>query len=165
MLAIKRTKSESSNCSPNILPCRINHNGSLNASSRFWAPKTEDDEKMSAYFRGRKLVGRALKVPEGYEGIVAASKGERLPHNHGIEPRRTSVGIMLDEGVDEEGEEDIPPTKILEQQASFDELIIWGHEAEPDEGSDAYLKGIQEWIQFSEAMHSHPTNAHSQKKD
>lgn len=28
-------------CTPNILPCRINHNGPVNASKRYWAPEVD----------------------------------------------------------------------------------------------------------------------------
>lgn len=43
------------------------------------------------------------------------------------------------------------PVKILEEQAAFKEVILWGHESTPDE-NDPYVKGIQEWIAFAETV-------------
>ena len=43
------------------------------------------------------------------------------------------------------------PIKILEEQASFDEVVLWGHESTPDE-NDPYMKGIEEWIVFAETV-------------
>lgn len=40
MLAIEKSKSHKGKCTPNILPCRINHNGPVHASKRYWNPIT-----------------------------------------------------------------------------------------------------------------------------
>jgi ribonuclease H2 subunit C len=44
------------------------------------------------------------------------------------------------------------PVKTLEEQGSFDEIVVWDHEVTPDESSDAYAKGIEEWISFAEQV-------------
>lgn len=31
----------SAKCTPNLLPCRINHDGPVNASTEYWAPETD----------------------------------------------------------------------------------------------------------------------------
>lgn len=41
--------------------------------------------------------------------------------------------------------------KILQEEASFTEVVLWGHESMPDE-NDPYAKGIDEWIGFAEAV-------------
>jgi hypothetical protein len=84
MLAIQKSKIEAQKCTPNLLPCKINHDGPVNASERYWKPEVEDgrnipemrdytlliiaDGSRTAYFRGRKLEGKVIKVPEGYRG-------------------------------------------------------------------------------------------------
>ena len=64
-------------------------------------------------------------------------------------------GVAMDSRTDtvEEGdsEEDAEPVKVLEEAASFDEMMVWGHEAVP-EGDDPYVKGVEEWIAFAEAV-------------
>ena len=53
------------------------------------------------------------------------------------------------DGDEEEPEE---PIKVLEEVATFDNLIAWGHEALP-EVDDPFVKGVDEWIRFAEAVH------------
>lgn len=71
MLAINSSSSKAEStpkCVPNILPCRVHHDGPVKASKRYWDPKVEDNGTQTAYFRGRKLRGRGIKVPDGYRG-------------------------------------------------------------------------------------------------
>ena len=59
--------------------------------------------------------------------------------------------------IDEDGDGDIdggglpepeePQTmRVLERVASFKEVMVWGHDAIPDDGDDSYIRGIQEWV-------------------
>jgi hypothetical protein len=34
----------------------------------------------------------------------------------------------------------------MEEQSDFDHIMLWGHEALPDEVTDPYVRGIEEWI-------------------
>jgi ribonuclease H2 subunit C len=156
MLAIEKSKSHRGKCTPNVLPCRINHNGPVDASKRYWNPtktagtKSFTDErvfytnvsldgKTVAYFRGRKLYGKQLKVPKGYRGVVVSSTDRVLPK---LKP-------TVDD--DEEAEED-PDVKIIEEQSEFDDVMLWGHEALPDDSADPYVRGMEEWIAFAEQV-------------
>lgn len=58
---------------PNILPCRIHHDGLVESVDRYWAPVHEKDNTQTAYFRGRKLRGRRVVLPEGYQGMECDS--------------------------------------------------------------------------------------------
>lgn len=70
MLAIKKSENNTPSCAVNILPCRIQHNGPVNASTRHWTPEASDDGKSNtAYFRGRKLNGTVVELPDGYKGM------------------------------------------------------------------------------------------------
>lgn len=42
-------------------------------------------------------------------------------------------------------------TLTMEQHARFEEVMVWEHEAVPD-ADDIYVKGIEEWIGFAEAV-------------
>jgi hypothetical protein len=71
MLAIKKSETNTPNCAVNVLPCRIQHNGPVNASTRHWTPQESSDGKSNtAYFRGRKLNGRVVELPDGYMGML-----------------------------------------------------------------------------------------------
>jgi hypothetical protein len=62
---------------------------------------------------------------------------------------------QLSMDVDEEEEEEDRPlveTKIVEETAIFDEVMIWGHEKIADAIEDPYTKGMEEWITFAEAV-------------
>jgi ribonuclease H2 subunit C len=53
-----------------------------------------------------------------------------------------------DEVVEFEPEE---PVKILEINGTFEDLVVWGHEALPA-ADDTFVKGVEEWLQFAEAV-------------
>lgn len=66
--------------------------------------------------------------------------------------------VLLQSGGDrgaeaeEEGEDERIEVRLMEEVGEFDEVVVWGHEAVPDETEDAYSKGISEWISFAEAV-------------
>ncbi|KAK5006328.1 hypothetical protein LTR39_005690 [Cryomyces antarcticus] len=40
----------------------------------------------------------------------------------------------------------------MEENASFEEIVVWDHGAMPAETEDPYSKGVQEWIALAEAV-------------
>ena len=54
-----------------------------------------------------------------------------------------------DEDVMDMGEQ--VEVRMLETTATFDELVIWGHEVVPGE-DDEYVKGVEEWVAFAEVV-------------
>lgn len=95
-----------------------------------------------AYFRGRKLHGNALKVPEGYRGVVV-DKTEP-PEPRAPRPDEPEV-VDLDA-------EDEMPLGTLDTKAEFDEIVIWGHESMADTSSDPYVRGVEEWMKVAEKV-------------
>lgn len=53
---------------PNLLPCKIAYNGPVKAESRYWSTQAEADGSKTTYFRGRKLQGKDVPLPDGYSG-------------------------------------------------------------------------------------------------
>jgi hypothetical protein len=49
MRAIRKSSSHQA-CTPNILPCRIQHNGHVDASRRFWSPVTGGPFSLLSYY-------------------------------------------------------------------------------------------------------------------
>ena len=83
-----------------------------------------------------------------------------LPKTNGT--RLGLSGMRPPGGDEEEGEEEEEEeenreaeenVKILEEIGTFDEIMVWGHEQMPA-GDDVFVRGIEEWIGFAEAMHS-----------
>ncbi|KAL8783640.1 MAG: hypothetical protein Q9213_004500 [Squamulea squamosa] len=125
----------------------------------YWAPQQDKDGNLEAYFRGRKLKGRQVRVPEGYKGVVV--KGEAKEDNtQRKNVKRLTRQQLQDEDVDEDDEEEV---QVLEEVAGFKDFIVWGHEAVAD-GDDAFVKGVEEWVKFAEAMHAPGIDAQSEQK-
>ncbi|KAG8627785.1 hypothetical protein KVT40_003658 [Elsinoe batatas] len=129
---------------PNLLPCKISYNGSVNANSRYWNPEDETDGSKTVYFRGRKLQGREVALPNGYSGAVLQKTDRTIveasqPTNH-------------DEDMSDQ-EEAPQQLKIVELVGSFDAITVWDHEALPESAQNPYLKGVEEWIKLSQAIH------------
>ncbi|KAH7354955.1 ribonuclease H2, subunit C [Rhexocercosporidium sp. MPI-PUGE-AT-0058] len=149
MLALEKSKSHRGKCTPNVLPCRINHNGAVNTSKRYWNPSAQPDGKRVAYFRGRKLHGKTLKIPSKYRGVVVEKTERVLPKVEGT--------AMQGDGAEGEGDEEEDAeveVKIMEEQAGFEEIVVWGHEVLPDGMADPYVRGVEDWITFAESIHS-----------
>lgn len=100
------------------------------------------DGKRVAYFRGRKLHGKELKVPEGYRGVVVDKTDPPEPQT--TRPDEPEV-------VDLDAEDEIP-LGALDTKAEFDEMVIWGHESMADTSSDPYVRGIEEWMNVAKKV-------------
>ncbi|KAL1977418.1 hypothetical protein VTN31DRAFT_277 [Thermomyces dupontii] len=150
MFALHTGQSSPNTYTPNILPCRIHHDGPVDLSTRYWQPTKDDNgEHYTAHFRGRKLRGRRVEVPEGYKGVIATPTDRTLPPSIATE----------NEGL--EGQEQEEPVKALQQQGTFDSLLVWGHEALPP-ADDPYVRGVEEWVRFASVMHA-PSSSQKEK--
>ncbi|KAF2813033.1 ribonuclease H1 small subunit [Mytilinidion resinicola] len=148
MLAIQKPSVKSPECTPNLLPARLNHNGPVNATERYWSPETTESGETTAFFRGRKLKGRSVKIPEGYKGVVLDITDKAAP-----QPKKEQVKENADDEGDNDDDDEPAEVNAVEELASFEEIVVWGHEAIPADTEDPYAKGVQEWIGFAEAMH------------
>lgn len=52
----------------------------------------------------------------------------------------------------DEDEEDRIEETVSEEVATFDGVMVWDHGTMPDESSDPYLRGVEEWISFAETV-------------
>ena len=154
MLAIKQDKT-ARKVTPNLIPCSTKHSGPINAEKRYWAPsKSTNNETSTAYFRGRKLQGKSLKLLSDYQGVVL----EKTDQPFQQQPKIPTVEQLrrLEEGDNDEMdvvEEEPVEVKVMEQIAEFDEVVVWGHEMLPED-DDIYVRGAREWIGFAEAVSS-----------
>ncbi|TLD24171.1 hypothetical protein PspLS_06772 [Pyricularia sp. CBS 133598] len=138
-----------------LLPCTIHHDGPIDQVQSYWKPTESEDGKKTAFFRGRKLHGKTVKVPEGYKGVVV----EKGPEDGPTETREDEP-----ETIDVDAEEKAAITK-LDSKAEFEEMVIWGHESTADASSDPYVRGVEEWVALAgqpyflilSARHSRPS--------
>jgi len=78
-----------------------------------------------------------------------------LNQNNGTKSNSNGMVPSVDDDKEEDEDEDedeAEPVKILEEIGSFDEVMVWGHEQVPA-GDDVFVRGMEEWIGFAEAMH------------
>lgn len=100
------------------------------------------DGQKTAYFRGRKLHGTTLKVPEGYRGVVVEK--QEASKSQAAGPDGADI-------IDVDAEDDVP-LGALETQAEFEEMIVWGHESIAEASSDPYVRGVDEWMKLAEQV-------------
>ncbi|RMY10061.1 hypothetical protein D0866_14536 [Hortaea werneckii] len=145
---------------PNILPCSIHHSGPIKVSKRYWSPKTATNiphdhgsKIQTAHFRGRKLQGRKIRLPEGYIGQIL----QKTDDEREVKQQKGHEATVEDAEEEQAGEDgnmqpSAAPVRMLETKGTFDALTIWGHEHAPlGEEEDEFARGIGEWIGFAEA--------------
>ena len=157
---------------PQLLPCRINHDGPITAADAFWQPTEESksprhcpkygchtnrtDGKNTAYFRGRKLHGQAVKLPADYRGVVGV---RRASPREQAAAKSTPGELEALEAIDvdatraeQDARQERLDTGSLEVLAEFEEVVVWGHQSTADATTDPYVRGIDEWLALSDKV-------------
>ncbi|KAI9745583.1 MAG: hypothetical protein M1818_001117 [Claussenomyces sp. TS43310] len=145
MLAFLPEKKHVPECVPNILPCRINHNGRVNSAKRYWAPVAAKNSRSVSYFRGRKLYGRTGRLPSGYVGVVLTPTRKKLCQ----EKQQVSIKQNYREDDEEFG------VAVVDKNATFEDFVIWGYRVLLDNVTDPYAQGTEEWIGIAEQIHTY----------
>ncbi|KAF3125877.1 hypothetical protein TWF569_010354 [Orbilia oligospora] len=171
MISIKKPASSETPSKANILPCRIKYTGLASSSRQLWNPTTQSAtagaaagvtanpgdnakaETHTSYFRGRKLVGTKLAVPDGYQGFILDAGSASNPPLTGNQKRE-----MLYQGDDDEEDEedgDIQGKVEWTTKASFEEIMVWGHEVLVDGTQDGVVKGVEEWMGMANILNGY----------
>ncbi|KAH8130213.1 hypothetical protein ACSS6W_005423 [Trichoderma asperelloides] len=148
MLEIRKDEATTSQGIVNVLPCRVHHTGSIEPSSAYWNPTEDENETRTAYLRGRKLQGKTASLPANYRGVVLQRKDD--------EPspaEQPDVMIVGEDGEDESA----PRVGTMHTVTEFDKMVVWSHDALADASSDPYLRGVEEWLQVANSIHSYST--------
>ncbi|KAM3541422.1 hypothetical protein ARSEF1564_005649 [Beauveria bassiana] len=130
----------------NLLPCRIHHDGSIDPVGAYWRPTDNKDNSKEAYFRGRRLKGKTLPLPQGYCGLVLERKTDELQKEAHHQP---CDGERAD---DDDNDDVVAMETVGKMQATgeFDEMVIWSHESMASAAADPHVRSIEEWLQMSE---------------
>jgi hypothetical protein len=160
MLGIKSDAPSHPKTTAHLLPCRVHYDGPVEPAQSYWSPTQKDgklignpswEQKLNysiidgtrvAYFRGRKLLGKTVKLPEGYRGVVVETE---TPPPATAEPEQDVVDLGKDEV------EERVALASLETKAEFEEFVVWGHEAMADATSDPYVR-IEDWTRLAEQV-------------
>ncbi|KAI0131813.1 ribonuclease H2 non-catalytic subunit-domain-containing protein [Xylariales sp. AK1849] len=146
MLTVSTDRATQRTAQLHLLPCRIHHDGDIDTTESYWDPAENQDNMKTAYFRGRKLHGKTISLPEGYYGSVV-EKGETR--------REVPAQDELDDDVEVQEMPEAIEVAPLNGKAHFDDIVVWGHESTADASADPYVRSIEEWISFADQIHSY----------
>jgi ribonuclease H2 subunit C len=45
-----------------------------------------------------------------------------------------------------------PETASMQVTAEFDEIVVWGHEAEGNAHEDPFIRSVEEWLDLAEKV-------------
>lgn len=159
-----------------LLPCYIASNGSAPVAKHFVVKDNYEVSRAAqhsdgpspkqtcvarsqvAHFRGRKLLGTKLALPNGYVGSVYSRGAERtVPKSVDLvklERRETRCSAPEQNDVDDV--QDLPDAQEMEElsiwtiRATFDTLLEFGNNAIPD-------SNVSDWLSLSHALHDTPS--------
>jgi hypothetical protein len=94
------------------------------------------------YFRGRKLQGKAVALPEKYRGVML--EREAKPENRPISEESMEVVTIEDN--------DEIERQTFRTTAEFDEVMVWGHETIADATGDPYVRSVEEWLTVADQV-------------
>ncbi|ROT41858.1 ribonuclease H1 small subunit [Sodiomyces alkalinus F11] len=164
MFSIQSGEREAPKAVANLLPCRIHHEGPVGSTDSFWKPTTTppkssgssssptapEGDNQTAYFRGRKLQGRTVRLPEGYRGVVVEKQPEEQPAE-----REAWHHFEEMDGDEQKEEAEKEKQGVMRITAEFDRVVVWGHESTANAETDPHVRGIEEWVQVAERIHSY----------
>ncbi|KAL7785214.1 ribonuclease H2 non-catalytic subunit domain-containing protein [Trichoderma ceciliae] len=146
MLEIRKDEATTKQGIINLLPCRVHHTGPIEPSSAYWNPSAEPTS--TAYLRGRKLRGKTASLPANYRGVVLQRKVDKQSAVE--QPEVIAIGEDGDEG-------SAPRLGTMHTVTEFDKMVVWSHDTLVDASSDPYLRGVEEWLQVADSVHSYDT--------
>ncbi|KAF7845659.1 hypothetical protein BT93_L1371 [Corymbia citriodora subsp. variegata] len=130
----------SERCSISFLPCKIQKTGAAKISKRYWKPRVQPDSTKTVYFRGRRLRGRVVKLPESMDGNILKLSD------------KTMQDTVSNDVLDQADHEDPEPVAVVEKLSIFNELTFYGHDILPAT-EDSMITGLTEWLDLAEAIH------------
>lgn len=117
-----------------LLPCKIHYDGHARVSEYFIPQQVKEDDENSTYeasFRGRRLAGKKMKLPENVTGIILRQQSGSGA-NLGFQQAQSNNFAVTDE--------------------VFDHFFYWNHDIEPTD-TDHIPKAFQ-WFDIAKALHT-----------
>ncbi|KAF8511809.1 ribonuclease H2, subunit C [Hysterangium stoloniferum] len=161
---------------PHLMPFHIQHDGSAPLSTYFIVkPEHANSDvvegastvarrlkaRFCSSFRGRKMKGLTVDLPEGYIGVIVAPEDDgkevkrprESPVKKGRKGNRRSTRRKAGEDEDDdmhntdipEEEPDAASIKTLTLSGKFTSFTLWNADADVDEGRDEYLRSLSEY--------------------
>lgn len=145
---------------PCILPCHVKYSGPAPVADFFKIETTATNDHCEAYFRGRKLVGTTVNVPDQYTAVVYGSSREaitrtarqpachstRVPTSGDVDRERLATG-------EEQEQDEVEEVTQWDLKHKSNRMIVFGDSAPLNTEKDAVIKGLTEWIQLANIIH------------
>lgn len=139
---------------PHLMPFHIDYNGPAPLLSSYFlvrpcpdeaAPKSLKSRFISA-FRGRKLQGLKVNVPEGYVGVVfSPQKGKETETSRKTTGKKGAKWTRPSDHVAAVAEDDLETVKTLAASGVFSSFTLWSPDVNVDEGEDEYIRTLTEY--------------------
>ncbi|KAG8908591.1 hypothetical protein FRB99_004879 [Tulasnella sp. 403] len=139
-------------------------------------------QRFVSAFRGRRMHGTEVVLPEGYSGVVFSVPDVKVGSKRGRESdvdagrpekkikastrstRRGRTGeveidgqdVEVEDGLEGSCQEEYGDTEVrrLVPTSTFSSFVIWNSDRRVDEGRDEYLRSLDEWVRMSALVHS-----------
>ncbi|KAG6125546.1 hypothetical protein E4U38_007556 [Claviceps purpurea] len=103
---------------------------------------TYTDEDQTAYFRGRKLIGKCARLPEKYEGAIVRIE------NEGERRKKNSSEIS---SVKNDPDAELPAGESIHITSTFNEICTWT-QGSISSDFDQYAKCVDEWFSIADRV-------------
>ena len=116
-----------------------------------------DDKASPRLHRYRHSSSRgACSSDISFSDVAAKATDRTLPEPP--RPLRNTAGTdgAVSDAEDDETCDPPEPVQILQSATVFKEVTVWGHDMLPAV-DDPFVKGIEEWVAFAEAIHGQPS--------
>lgn len=127
-----------------LLPCGTNYSGPAPVQHYFKIKEcgmNEDGIEMKeAAFRGRRLMGSDLLLPDDYCGFVLKNHMEVKPENGRAIKEESSDKKSFD---------------VWEAESTFKDFTSWNHDTLPSKAD--HIRSVMEWLPVSAALHEEVT--------
>ena len=134
------------------MPCKIIP-AETTVTKQLWNPAVGEEtlqdgsRQVTAYFRGRRLVGKEVDLPKGFIGLIPD------PKTYNENPQQPpKLLASKEDSEDEDEQEPSLPLPQLEPKYRFTKMRVLGHEESPS-GDLAQMKALQEWSKMAAAIH------------
>ena len=105
-----------------------------------------------AFFRGRKLHGRVIKLPHSHGGSIVRVTDAPTKADEKRTAQRRDLLMDFEEDEEMDDEDQCLEETVAEELATFDEITVWDHDRTPVAAEDTYVMAVEEWIGLAQAV-------------
>jgi hypothetical protein len=109
-------------------------------------------QSYATHFLHREQKEEETDLSNNEIGSILLKTNTILPPSPTTTLDTTTSNLDTTEEQEEQDSSTTPETKLLNQLATFNKIVVYGHEVQPDAQEDVYVKGMEEWIGLAGAV-------------